>query len=144
MGELVAGPDLDAAVAERVMGYLTSERTSKEFGAYKVWWPSTRGHRGRTVPPPYSTSIEAAWTVIEKLRAEGLVYFILAAEPDGTWEVEWTSHGSDHVDPRGIFASGATPAEAICRAAIALAGQALEAAQGASGVDSGHEGSETA
>lgn len=56
---------LDALIAERVMGWALSKREG--FG-----WPC----KARTVPPvkytKYSTYIFAAWQVAEKMKANGL------------------------------------------------------------------------
>lgn len=128
MGELAVGPELDALVAVKVFGWQLVD--DPDMGA---WFAVPDGDPTRSWPrhafgssdnpPAYSTDLAAAWTVVDHLVSQGLGSFGLERKLDGTWEVEWTSHGSD-VPPRGIIHGGATPAEAITRAALALAEQA--------------------
>lgn len=65
-----AGRELDAVVAERVMGRrATMLPTSlSEADPHVVDYSISRGF---SRCPSYSTSIAAAWEVVEKLRAEG-------------------------------------------------------------------------
>jgi len=91
-----AGPEMDALVAEKVMGY-----TSCAFGV-----------------PRYSESLEAAWEVVEKMkpvwREFRLSFGPYLAGKEGLkdgWELE-PALGSP------VYGYGETAPLAICRAAI--------------------------
>jgi len=96
VNSMPAGPELDALVAEKVMGY-----TSWAFGV-----------------PRYSTSLEAAWEVVEKMKpvwkhfnlSYGPYLVVNGGLRDG-WQMEpiWGSP---------ICGYGETAPLAICRAAI--------------------------
>jgi hypothetical protein len=61
---LPAGRDLDAAVAEHVMGW--TRRDYDDTGAiYGPWWVGPEGAHGPFSLPPFSTDIAAAWAVVE-------------------------------------------------------------------------------
>lgn len=79
--EIPAGPELDALVAEHVMGL--EYRKEKAFARPDGWFPKEHPeacprlddpdfheHFGKhpATCPPYSTDIAAAWTVVEKLK----------------------------------------------------------------------------
>ena len=77
--ELGAGRELDALVAEKVMGYRWREvRAKGSTNTVPVWegsayrWPDgvydARELAARGGPPVFSTSIAAAWQVVEKMR----------------------------------------------------------------------------
>jgi hypothetical protein len=117
-------PDLDVAIAEKVMGW--------------EWWKSSAtGRRGIFAPnaiprftdewftvradgteelcmdwgyslPAYSTDIAAAFTVVDKLQ--GGLRFELRRRPDGGY---WASFGEE------MSAEAETAAMAICLAALA-------------------------
>lgn len=131
MSEMKAGRELDAAVAEKVMEwgkrdyYADGERdfdwlvpTNVPFVFRKVYRDSC---------PHYSTSIEDAWEVVEKLKAipipkdwEDCFYapfpFVLRFTNDGDWEAGWeASYYANECLERAN-----TPALAICRAALQL------------------------
>lgn len=61
LSSLTAGPNLDQIVAERVMGW-----TKREF-SYGIEWLDASGLRVVSVGWSPSTSIEAAWQVVEKM-----------------------------------------------------------------------------
>lgn len=77
--------------------------------------------------PHYSTSIEAAWAVVEKLLTVRDT-FMLGNEhpPRSPWEVEAYDFGDDEGNRvaggrirQAVIGHGDPPAEAICRAALA-------------------------
>jgi len=124
--KLEAGEELDALVAENVMGWL---RIPSELnGQQKIvvppdgnphpmdwWW-------GRSVyglVPKYSTDIAAAWEVVERLERDGIFLWKLGREDHlPNWHVSMgRNHGPD------IESEGPTAPLAICRAALAAIGR---------------------
>lgn len=115
-----AGRELDALVAERVMGI--EVRDGSRVTCIQVWqrgvgWKDGPAGSCLVLPDPYSTDITAAWQVVEKMRERGYevciglisdgVFCRIDGEPG-----ERIGHAS--VDWR----DGSTPL-AICRAALA-------------------------
>ena len=106
------GRELDALIAEKVMGW------RKTRGGYtndltKQW----------SVPekqlPLYSTSIKAAWEVVEKLRGKGY-YFDLDGDKDGGARGElipWIAEFSN-VNKKKYSGYAKTAPHAICLAAL--------------------------
>lgn len=76
---LPPGRELDALIAERVMGWEYAQSSPdpknffcREFGNNAGWWHDPR-YTGWACaqcspPPQYSTDIAAAWEVVEKMR----------------------------------------------------------------------------
>lgn len=112
------GPELDALVAEKVMGcsvVLSDLTGSKVCGCdIKVCGVDIRPHSGGWFGvAPYSTSIEAAWEVAEKVRIGVLL----------DWEEPGEYHATDkpmcHSEGCGPkCATAATAPHAICLAAL--------------------------
>ena len=100
--------ELDREVAEKVMGWRIPE----------TWLYSEMGHDGEVLRevPLYSSSIEAAWLVMEKMREKGWSFGCSCIPTDDTWIANFGS----------IYISAPTAPEAICRAALA----ALAAVEG--------------
>jgi hypothetical protein len=115
----LTGIDLDIAIAEHIMGwtweedeedgpYLIGPRLSD--GTHRCYWPQRRhpanlrrvGHE----LPPYSTYIEFAWEVVDRIATPGA--FRLSYGSSGMWWASFT----------GPAVQGSSPAEAICRAAL--------------------------
>lgn len=93
--KLRPGRDMDALVAEKVMGY------SKEF-SLRLTDPD------KHFPTKYSTSIEAAWEVVEKLDLP----FELNSDDEHTlWNARF------NLD-RGNWSQASTAPHAICLAAL--------------------------
>ena len=119
--EMEAGRELDALVAERVMGL----SVQWDYGRVPFYWhPATLAH-GLEIGPdglsavrrpikPYSTDISAAWLVVEKLRADGF-YPEIHALTDGDWRCEIRASG----EPIDVWEDAPTAPLAICRAALA-------------------------
>ena len=62
--KLEAGPELDALVAEKVMGWRMIR--NDPLLSHTGWIDGDGRKRTRYDPPPYSTDIAAAWEVLEK------------------------------------------------------------------------------
>jgi len=101
--KMEAGRKLDALVAEKVMGL------SGPFDVCDCGWPGN--HIGKTLIPPYSTSISAAWEVVEKLKADGTTIDIQSRTPGWTVIV-------DELYDSGVEVRAPTAPVAICFAAI--------------------------
>ena len=143
--ERTAGRELDAMIAERVMGltpdrfdpvcivrrHTTDEAEYDRILGWGGWCYTCRKPISETakVPPHYSTDIAAAFQVVEAMRAKLPVFF----------ELRWSgsiTHSADKVESQGhwvarfadmggqAFVAADTPAEAICLAAL----KALDAA----------------
>jgi len=115
---LEAGREMDALVAERVMGWTLGRRYANGNGEWQ-------GHpHGGTLTwdqtPRYSTDIRAAWEVVEKMRADGYatIHVSCGADLKGNPVPGWYASFFADKDRPGGFARGATMAEAICRAAL--------------------------
>jgi ABA sandwich protein len=120
---LPAGRELDALVAEKVMGFhwegrfLTPQRSHQTF--------AERHFDGRLIPggllPRYSTDFSAAWGVVEEMERRGFHGVVRTPfTPEDGYHAGYTPHGSTgwngRPDHRG---SGETAPLAICRAALA-------------------------
>jgi hypothetical protein len=123
VGELVAGRELDALVAEKVMGWHSSEdgyfwlRVDGGFGGYVTEEPPFSGGRAPRFAP--STDITAAWQIVEHMHKRGF-HIVLWFDDFGTGQ--WGARF-----PRGLIGRdrsdhGHTAPLAICRAALAAIG----------------------
>jgi len=118
---LPAGRELDALVAERVMGWSNISRGADGDDAYG-WNASLSGHvppHGRIQIPKYSTNIAAAWEVVEKrLSTDG--HFAFWPSVAG-FSVAY--HGIRTWDSEPVWEVWAETAPlAICRAALRAVG----------------------
>lgn len=125
--------EIDALVAEKVMGYAKPENVNGEIGftEHFIGTGTSRFH----VLPHYSTEIAAAWKVVERLKEAGWVVEIRtwgASTPQGPktlatlWK-EWTTQGYGRTRPQlmrgdSLQVPGDTAAHAICRAALKSVG----------------------
>ena len=132
--EMPAGPELDALVAEKVMGLEWREWIP--YGAPQGWFPKDaptlnwRDEKDRAYDPPedkadlpaYSFDIAAAWEVVEKLD---LAWWPeIGRMTDGSWYCE-ICRGADEPSKVGwpLRAVASEAPLAICRAALkAVAG----------------------
>lgn len=117
MSDLPAGRELDALVAEKVMGWRRLPDTP-EWGVPPDY--TTGGALGWR---PYSTDIAAAWEVVEKLR-EGWLEVNLdctAFNCANTVRCCVTKQGQQH-PPFPLYADAKTAPLAICRAALRAVG----------------------
>ena len=109
-----AGRELDALVAERVMGL-----TLGTVGTQLYY----EGNGSLEILPRYSTDIAAAWEVVEKMHVvhgfEGHNEFLLVcSDEDEAWYCEFPK-------PKWEDASANTPSLAICLAALKAVGYEL-------------------
>lgn len=104
-GRMDAGREMDALVAEHVMGH--TRGFEKQYGELFISFPEK-------VLPRYSTEIMAAWTVVERFEREG--FFLSLDRVLGGWSA--TFHRSAPESRR----LGDTAPLAICRAALAEVG----------------------
>ena len=114
MNEHEAGRELDALVAERVMGWTRVVR------ARETLWQSPKAGTWPIVAsrlPHYSTDIAAAWQVVERMRADGWVCEVFGSD---TANAEGYSVTLWRPDTSGSSVTqNATAPLAICRAALA-------------------------
>ena len=112
--EMVAGRELDALVAERVMGWTGIERHIRGGIAMPPWPsgldPVTSAYR--TIPR-YSTSIADAWLVVERMREKGYSLTLMAPFGDFGAVAAFVPRTGQRFD-----GDGDTPAVAISRAAL--------------------------
>lgn len=106
-GELLAGRELDARVAEKVMGW------KPETFEGQPWWRDAEGCPWASCEVPrYSTSIAAAWQVVEKLGGYALMERMSTS---GLWLVAFGTSGAR----TNSESYGETAPLAICLAALA-------------------------
>lgn len=121
MTDLKAGPELDALVAERVMGTVPCDDW-RGFHAARGEWIRNEPHEGhkcypRECCPAYSMLISAAWQVVEKMRSNDWWYAI-SHDRDGV-EVEfWKSPKRNYQPGPGTYENADTAPLAICLAAL--------------------------
>ncbi len=127
--DMPAGREMDALVAEKVMGWdhthdidhcegdswyshcRNCHRTGEDE-EIMCWNPRDPPLPGCKVAPHYSTSIEAAWEVIEKLEKEGII--------DG---VSLSAIGCElYLNREQLTAADGPAPLAICRAAVKAGG----------------------
>jgi hypothetical protein len=65
---LKPGPELDALVAEQVMGW---KHFPKPFGYPGTWERPDGSTEYGLLPPHYSTDIKSAWEIVEKMLSTG-------------------------------------------------------------------------
>lgn len=125
--DLPAGRELDALVAEKVMGWTFQTFPEGACPEVRHW------HRTSPIPeerspewaasfigacPPFSTDIAAAWTVVEKLRSLGFGVVIDNLPSTSGRDVGWTV-AVVGISTQDAFAGTAHTAPlAICRAAL--------------------------
>lgn len=125
---LMAGRELDALVAEKVMGW-----TNVQANAFTPYGQDACGtppdgikpmwNSGRSAIPRYSTDIAAAWQVWETLRQSGRWCCLeLSSDYDICWTAQLTPaetrEGAPHVPTVVIDDAAYTAAETICHAAL--------------------------
>lgn len=98
--EMPAGREMDALVAEKVMGIKRGDRPGEWLNELGNWLCDTEDI------PPYSTSISAAWEVVDKMDC----YFKMTRSDLGLY---WEFYG-----PKLGFSYAPTVPLAICRAAL--------------------------
>ena len=136
------GRELDALVAEKVMGWkrVMAPPEPKGFplqGAYHAcdqWYDGDTRVACRECGdlPAYSTSISDAWEVVEKVEWQKFALFkheVSKYTPEPYWTVVWQSCGEIQlhavVDDCCAFAEAFTAPHAICLAALKAVGHEL-------------------
>lgn len=126
IADMPAGQQLDALVAEKVMGWRWYPCALND--AQKILAPSREasdtvriGQGVMGLVPDFSTDIAAAWPVLEKLAEQGLRVELHDCRPDEgaqSWRVLFSG-----ADTRTVaYAYASTPMLAICRAALLAVG----------------------
>jgi len=92
--EKVAGRELDALVAEKVMGWCVGSDGEEVFYDDKRGWvckPHCKPIISQGIVAYYSTSISAAWEVVEKLAVSGKCSFAIERfrNKPYSWQVEF-------------------------------------------------------
>lgn len=117
-----AGRELDALVAEKVMGWTWDENTA---------WSPTGSRNARVADgdlwwwlPPYSTDIAAAWEVVERIRERWeLTIDSSHRDPFNEYSLEWTIDLREHylstIPDIPCFSSASLP-HLVCLVALAL------------------------
>lgn len=145
MTEIVAGSDLDAEIAEKVMGY-TVRRGVARYDDRPMPWMVWDTPNGTINPISYSTDIAAAWLVVEVIQQKnpGWRFLLLGGDlsygyknnlvglgvdPSKRLPFGWRAEFFGHIDPsldtgtRHASEWAETPALAICKAALATQGE---------------------
>jgi hypothetical protein len=91
--QVPAGRELDALVAEKVMGW--SRKTGVD-GWDDMWPPGENGNIERRVTAPgfgglphYSTDVAAAWKVVEKLHQSRFIVRLSISNGQYGWSQRW-------------------------------------------------------
>lgn len=112
------GPQLDAEVARKVMGWTAVGVPS--IG--QTWWYGPRKDGATPALPAYSTDLKAAWEVVEWLMARNPQRDFHLEHLDGSgWKVLSCYDRESGGWEDGDVEPASTPAEAICRAALKAA-----------------------
>lgn len=101
-----AGRELDALIAEKVMGWHMAKKPAGEGWPPSRYWQSIEA---RERPPRYSENISAAWQVVEHMERTRPNEFMLWAEV-GQWGAEFDNDLSRFAQTAPL---------AICLAALA-------------------------
>src|SRR5262245_15575319 len=115
--QLEAGPELDALVAERVMGEAMPSHPPKSASAQSPegWWTAAEDDEPPWRPTAFSQHLTSSQAVFQKLLDLGW-HFDIKDEPAVGWRVV-TFNGD-----RGEAGLGSTLSLAICRAALKAIG----------------------
>ncbi len=105
---LEAGPEMDALVAEKIMGW---------FRAMNAWWQPDKTLGGSM--PAYSTDISAAWSVVDAL-ANSCTWKLLLSSEGCTAQLSGVPILLSTGQPNGVFqfANIEDTPLVLCRAAL--------------------------
>jgi hypothetical protein len=114
------GRDLDALVEERVMGRTLRGPRRADTLSFPLKAGAVFHDLPAEEPPPYSTSIEAAWELVEHLGEHRGFWFRLEKQASlpGLWFAAFREAGLDDEDT----AVSVTAPHAICLAALKAVG----------------------
>ena len=105
------GKELDVLIAEKIMGGKIHEN-------FHVEWPPMRGIFKL---PEYSTSIDSAWQVVDKLKEKMCELTFDFGYDDRIWATFTVAGIYDELHP-SFQAEGETAAHSICLAALLYVG----------------------
>jgi len=111
-----AGRKLDRLIAEHVMGWKKGRKFANGNGEWII--DGKVDFRTWDLTPDFSTKIEAAWWVVEKMKAEGMVVIIKA---DGLRTGDYNPGWTVLVDNQSRTDADTAP-HAICLAALKAVG----------------------
>ena len=111
------GRELDALVAEKVMGWTECKPMTIEPMDMFMAHGYPPGERQRKVCPPFSRGIAAAWEVVEKLERYRMVLFGPHDE-DPMWSARFYADGYRPFQDQRWDATANTAPYAICLAAL--------------------------
>lgn len=112
--------ELDALVAEKVMGWARLQPGNDEIG-----WKTGPGALDLSGLPEFSTDIAAAWEVVEEIRRRGLAPEIALLAYGKAWGVGFKSWRSNTTLTPANFVHASAP-HAICLAALKAVGVELD------------------
>jgi hypothetical protein len=113
--KLEAGPELDALIAQKVMGWILPPHSSI---VGQMWVEPPMGRVHPEGPPPYSTDIAAAWQVVEKFNSWELQHNKWLISSSGRNPNQYSATLTRY-KPEGFGAAVSTSMPlAICRAAL--------------------------
>lgn len=116
--EMQAGREMDALVAEKVMGWTTRFAKLCDYEPLRVWSNGAVTYYDDDLPR-FSTYIAAAWMVVEKFKADGAMFSLDFGNGKNGFscyirmnEKDKSGHSNE------AFATADTAPLAICRAAL--------------------------
>lgn len=128
MEEMKPGRELDFEIAIKVMGWTRDNYGDWDYKGSQAWRRNDYGEHSffheefnpgaHPFPPHYSTSIEAAWEVVELLRSKEIFLVLDNCEFEQAYEAEFTDFYETH---RCSTRSDTAP-HAICLAALKAVG----------------------
>lgn len=125
ISEMQAGREMDALVAEKVMGWkrCTSPMQNRDDPRLLGWDTGNPKIYGNEILPAFSTDIIGVWYVVEKLRDSG-DWCCIAIRSDYSymWRIEMTPHLSTDHQPT-VVVEDEDLCLAICRAALMAVGE---------------------
>ena len=120
------GRELDALVAEKVMGWTDVQVVNDPPFNTTMGRTVIHGELYRFNVPNYSTNIEAAWEVVEKvtqfLRYNRKEYFPIIHQYDGQWHCGWSW---SYMDCAEYESKSDSAPHVICLAALKAMGVKL-------------------
>lgn len=117
------GRDLDALVAEKVMGWLNNEKDTLAPGMWGIMdWRADGTPFLAANFPSYSTDITAAWEVVDRLSSDGS--WVLHGQEGLGWEAELNYQNGRFLQNEDTVSIGRgnTAPHAICLAALKAEG----------------------
>lgn len=117
-----AGRELDALVAEKVMGWQSIEYNDFKIWAHQDYLPAITNHplgfampEGYSPLPRYSTNIAAAWKVVEKFEAK---HWEISISTDEIGYLVYLTRRNDDGGSTTFKGEADTAPLAICLAAL--------------------------